>query len=236
MKTTKIVSILAILIVIACLVIPVTAADDTQTDEATTYYNRGELTLSTQNYQAAIRLFDQALASNTTRLKMGSGLMYLYRDKGYAEIQLEKYDDALQTLEQGLELYPKDSMLWNNKGYALYKLNRNQDALTAYDNAISLEQNYTTALINRGDTLSKMGRFDEAVEAYTKAIASDPGNTVATEGLKSAQKAAASALPVTTIVMASVVIIALGAVIWYVKFRKPAEPAPAEKKSKGKKK
>jgi tetratricopeptide (TPR) repeat protein len=235
MKTIKRVSILAILIVIACLIIPVTA-EDAFNDTATLHYNRGISILNTKNYQAAIEVFDLALASNTTRLQLGSGLMYLYQGKGYAQIQLEKYDDALQTFDQGLALYPKDSLLWNNKGYALNKLGRYQDALTAYDKAISFERNYTNALINRGDTLSKMGRFDEACDAYTKAIESDPGNSVATAGLESAQKAAASALQGTLIVMAVVVIIALGAVIWYVKFRKPAEPTKTEKKSKEKKK
>ena len=36
--------------------------------------------------------------------------------------EMAMYNDSLLTLDQGLALYPNDSMLWNNKGYALFLL------------------------------------------------------------------------------------------------------------------
>lgn len=235
MKFRQIIHILAIIALIACFVPTVFAADEAPKDEATTYYNWGELALNTNDYENAIARFDQALASNTTMIKMSDALLYTYRDKGYAQIQLKKYDDAIQTLDQGLVLYPKDKMLWNNKGYANYNLGKYQDALVAYNNAIKYELNYTTALINKGDTLSKMGQYQDAIDAYTKAIESDPGNRDATTGLAAAQQGAASAMNTTMIVIVILVIIVAGGAIWYIKFRKP-EVKPEEKKSKGTKK
>ena len=238
MKFGQFIHILVIIALIACFVAPVLA--EASTDEATMYYNVAEISLSRNNYESAIASFDQALASNTSMIKLSDALLYTYRDKGYAQIQLRKYDDAIQTLDQGLSHYPKDQMLWNNKGYANYNLGKYQDALAAYNNAINFEKNYTIALINKGDTLSKMGQYQGAVDAYTKALESDPGNRDATTGLAAAQQGAAqqtsaSAMQTTIIVIAILVIIIAGVAIWYFKFRKP-EVKPEEQKSKGKKK
>ncbi|MDO8873524.1 MAG: tetratricopeptide repeat protein [Methanoregula sp.] len=234
MKFRKFIHILAIIALIACFVPPVFAADEAPKDEATTYYNRAELLLNTNDYERAIATFDQALASNTTMIKMSDALLYTYRDKGYAQIQLRKYDEAIQTFEQGLALYPRDKMLWNNIGYANYNLGKYQDALAAYNNAIRFEQNYTIALINKGDTLSKMQDYQGAVDAYTNAMESEPGNPTVTDKLAIAQKAADSNSTTTMIVIAILVIIVAGGAIWYIQFRKP-EVKPEEKKSKGKK-
>ena len=233
MKFGQFIHILVIIALIACFVAPVLA--ETQNDNATFYYNAGAVLLDKGDYERAIASFDSALASNTTLIKMSDALLYTYRNKGYAQIQLKKYDDAIQTIDQGLTLFPKDQILWNNKGYANYNLGKYQEALAAYNNAIKFEMNYTIALINKGDTLSKMGDFSGAVDAYTKALESDPGNRDATTGLASAQKAAAAATQTTMIVIVILVIIVACGAIWYIKFRKP-EMKPEVKKSKGKKK
>jgi len=239
MKFRQIIHFMAIFALIACFIPPVFAADDAPAadapkDEATTLYNRAELALNTNDYALAIELFDQALAANTSMIKMSDALLYTYRDKGYAQIQLKKYDDAIQTFDQGLVLYPQDRMLWNNKGYANYNLGKYQDALAAYNNAIKFETNYTIALINKGDTLSKMGDYPAAVDAYTKALESDPGNHDATAGLAAAQEGAASASQTTMMVIVALVIIVVIGAVWYIKFRKP-EVKPEEKKTKNKK-
>jgi tetratricopeptide (TPR) repeat protein len=235
MKFRQFIHILAIIAFIACFVPPVLAADQ-PIDEATSYYNAGELLLSSKDYERAIASFDKALASNTTMIRQSDALLYTYRDKGYAQIQLGKYENAIQTFEQGLALYPKDNMLWNNKGYANYNLGKYPEALAAYNNAIQFEKNYTTALINKGDTLTKMGQFQNAADAYAMALETDPGNRDATTGLAAAQQAAASALPVTMILIVVLVLIVAGVAVWYIKFRKPDDPTPSKKKSRGQKK
>jgi flagellar basal body-associated protein FliL len=81
-----------------------------------------------------------------------------------------------------------------------------------------------------------MGRFSDSVDAYSKAIITDPGNQKAMEGLEKAQEAAKSEIPLTLIAIIVIVVIVAGGVIYYLKFRKPAEENPTEKKPKGKKK
>jgi tetratricopeptide (TPR) repeat protein len=194
MRFWQYIHILALITVATCFVQPVCAAD-----EATTYYNMGEAYLATGDYERAIASFDMALASDTTMIKISETLLYTYRDKSYAQIQLRRYDDAISTTGQGISLYPRDKMLWNNKGYAYYNLGKYEEAIAAYNNAITYEPDYTIALINKGDTLAKMQDTAGAVDAYTRALETDPGNQVATNGLLYAQKATVSKDKVTVL-------------------------------------
>ena len=239
MKLRQLIHILAIVALVACSVAPVLAAETVPADQATTYYNAGERLLSTGDFERAITSFDQALASNTTAMQRSDTLLYVYRDKGYAQIQLKQYNEAIKTFEQGLALYPKDNMLWNNEGYANYNLGKYADAITSYDNALKFENNYTIALINKGDTLAKMGQYQSAVDSYKLALATDPGNRDAAAGLAAAEQGAASTIPTTTIIIVVLVIIVAAGAAWFLKFRKPEtspDAKPAEKNSKGKKK
>jgi tetratricopeptide (TPR) repeat protein len=236
MKIRYIVYILSILLLIGVFVSPVAATDNQTPDAGTAFYNAGIKVLNSNEYERAIALFDQALASDTTMIRQSDALLYTYQGKSYALIQLNRYEDAVQTLDEGLKIYPKDFMLWNNKGYALYNLGKYADALKSYDMALSIDQNYTPSLVNKGDTLYKMGRFTDAVDAYSKANVTDPGNTKAMEGLEKAQEAAKSEIPLTSIAIILILVIVAGGIIYYLKFRKPAEEKPTEKKTKGKKK
>ncbi len=239
MKFRNILGLLAIFIVLFCAVQPVLADDNsTQTtqDVATSFFNHGELALDAKDYTTAIDLFDKALAANTTMIRMSDAVLYLYQGKGGALIQLERYPDALATINEGLAAYGKDPKLWNNKGYVLYKMDQYEQALDAYNTALQYEQNYTTALINKGETLQKLGRFLEAIDAYNAALTIAPGNPAATDGIEKAQKAAASTIPpVLVVAIITVVVVAAGG-IYFFRFRKPATKKPETKKGKGKKK
>jgi tetratricopeptide (TPR) repeat protein len=236
MKIRYIVSLLSIFLLIGVFVAPVAATDNQTPDAGTTYYNAGIKLLNSNEYERAIVLFDQALASDTTMIRQSDALLYTYQGKSFALIQLNRYEDAVQTLDEGLKIYPKDFILWNNKGLALYNLGKYPDALKSYDTALSIDQNFTLSLINKGDTLYKMGRFADAVDAYSKANMTDPGNQKAMDGLEKAQEAAKSEIPFTPIAIIIILVIVAGGIIYYLKFRKPSEEKPKEKKTKGKKK
>jgi tetratricopeptide (TPR) repeat protein len=261
MDMSKFPTLLAVFLLAVLIVQPVLSADnladilsadnvaavtnltsDLERDMATSYFNYAQKLLAacvpgaSCDYESAIRFYDQALASNTTMLKKTDGLLYLYQGKAYALIQLESYSEAVATLDAGLAVYPNDAMLWNNKGYALYRLGKTQDALASYDKSVSFDSNYTIAHINRGDVLSQMGRYTEAVAAYNLANETDPFNIAASDGLAAARKGEAASNQTKTILIVIVLVVAIGIIVWYVKFRKPADPAPEEKKNKSKKK
>jgi len=239
MKYGRILSILAILVIIACVVQPVMAemAEFDNGTLATTYYNRGSQAASAGNLQIAVYWFDQALASNTSQVAKSDTLLYIYRDKAAVLADLGNFSEAVTTADQGLALYKKDPGLWNNKGYALFKQGKYNDAITAYNQAITVaeaqNETYIKGYINKGIALNLSGRPGEAVTAYNKVLESDPGNADATAGLAIAQKDAQNASTTMNIILGAIVIIAIVLVVWYVKFRKPA---PADKKSSSGKK
>jgi tetratricopeptide (TPR) repeat protein len=236
MKTGHFMYILAIAVLIVGFIQPVTAANQT-TDAATNYYNIGVRYLSTQDYQRAIEFFNLALASNTTMIRQSDALLETYKGKALALIHLAQFNDAIQTIEEGLAIYPKDPIFWNEKGYALYNLGKNQDAVNAYDTAISFDQNFTSALINKGQVLFQMGKYQDAADAYAKAEATDPGNSVAAAGLAQAQTAAGAATQTMLIILGGILIVVAGGIVWYMKYYRQAEVRePEKKKTKGKKK
>jgi len=241
MKRGQILGILALLLVCAIMIIPAMAANTVPTthDAATDYYNAAESALGEGDYAAAIALYDKALGSNTTSMRvMTDALLYTYRDKAYAQMQLGNYTEALVTLDTGLAEYPNDKMLWNNKGYAQYSLGKYADSVVSYDRAIASDGNYTKALNNKGDALIKLGNYQDAITAYKAALASDPGNNVTTTKLADAEKAAASALPVTLIALVVVVIVAAAGVAYYATRKTHSDektPNTPDKKSGSKK-
>lgn len=232
MKNGHFIYILAIAALIIGFIPPVLAAENESTDDATNYYNIGVRYLAANDYQRAIDFFNLALASDTTMIQKSDGLLYTYQGKAYAFIQLTQYDDAIGTIDEGLVIYPKDPLLWNDKGYALFKLAKNQEAVNAYDTAISFDQNYTSALINKGQALFQMGKYQDAANAYRQADATDPGNAEAAAGLAQSQTAAGAATQTILIILGVILVVAAGAIVWFLKFRKPAEEKIPERRTK----
>jgi tetratricopeptide (TPR) repeat protein len=218
MHVKQIVTILAILTMVAICVQPVAASADVATD----YYNIAEQYISNGNYDKALEYFDKVLASNTTMLGMGDGLMYTYKDRSGVLTDLGRYDEAVAAADLGIAKYPKEPGFWNNKGYAYYKMGKFNEAADAYNHAVTIDPSYLKGWINKGNALAKAGRAGEAVDAYNKALGIDPGNTDATAGIKEAQGAATT----NNLVLAA---IGLAVVIWYVKFRKPGDEQAAGK-------
>jgi len=201
--------------------------EELQHDNATTFFNYAQRQLAgcrdTCDFRAILSLYDQALAENLTMLKKTDGLQYLYEGKAYIQIQLKDYPAAAATADAGLGYYPKDPILWNNKGYALEKGGSPQDALAAYTKATTLDGNYTNAFINKGNLLTTLGKYPDAIAAYTQANQTDPFNVAASDGLEAARKGESDSGRTTTILLVIALIVAAGIVVWYVRFRKPAD-------------
>jgi tetratricopeptide (TPR) repeat protein len=231
MKIRQIITILAITALIAICAQPVAAATDH--DEATGYYNIAEMAISAGDKERALEYFDKALASNTTLLGLGDGLLYTYKDRSAVLTDLGRFDEAILAADQGIALFKKDPGLWNNKGYAYYQMGKFNEAVDTYNTAVTLDPSYLKGWINKGNALMKAGRANEAVDAYSKALQLDPGNADATAGIAEARKSASPFTP-ATIAMAAIVVIAAGLVIWYVKFRK-TDDVKVPGKAKGKK-
>jgi len=225
MKSWYFLTVVALVLITALAIPPVAAA--TGADTATEYFNMAQVAIGNGEYSRAVALFDMALAENTTLISQGDTLMYLYKDKAAALADMGKYDDALTTVNAGLVQFKNSTGMWNNKGYILYKMGRYNEAVDAYSQAVTIDPAYEKGWINKGDALVKAGRSVEAVEAYNKALSLDPESSSAKEGLATAQKESGTLITI----LAVIVIIAAGIVIWYVRFRTPTDKKDTSKKS-----
>ncbi|HEX4602046.1 MAG TPA: tetratricopeptide repeat protein [Gemmatimonadales bacterium] len=85
--------------------------------------------------------------------------------RGAALIELERYREALATLEQALESDPDLAVVWHELGYAAFRLGDGNRALLALDRAFGLEP-HTETLKLRGRILRDAGRYQAAEVAY----------------------------------------------------------------------
>src|SRR5881296_916868 len=85
--------------------------------------------------------------------------------KGAALTDLERYREALATLEQAVEFDPDLGLVWHELGYAAYRLGDPNRALLALHRAFALEP-HTETLRLRGRILRDAGRYQAAEVAY----------------------------------------------------------------------
>jgi tetratricopeptide (TPR) repeat protein len=224
--------------VITCIMIQTAGAiliNGNETDDGTYFYNLGARLLAGGEFERAISAFDNALASDTTMIQRSDALSYLYSDKAFALIQLGRFNEAVDTADQGLSLYPHDVSLWNNKGYALFRLRQYNDAVHAYDQALGIEKD-TTKLskywTNKGEALFSAGKYQEAADAFDKGLELNPSNTDAADGISRAQQKASEG---SLMMIGAVIAIVAGAgTVAYFLHRKKSKGTPPETKEQKK--
>lgn len=91
--------------------------------------------------------------------------------KGAALVDLQRYREALASLEQALEHDPDLALAWHELGRAAYRLGDRNRALLALDRAFALEPHSETLKL-RGRILREAGRYEAAEVAFEGAAQS----------------------------------------------------------------
>jgi tetratricopeptide (TPR) repeat protein len=84
----------------------------------------------------------------------------------YCLEQLEENIEAIETLNELLEINPYSEVAWHNLGKLYVKINKYEEALSAFDFAIISDDCFTGAYIEKGKLLEKMGRINQAIDNY----------------------------------------------------------------------
>lgn len=71
-------------------------------------------------------------------IKLDPNIQIAYQMKAYAEIQQEKYNTAVETLNAGIEHFPEEGALWYNLGIAYSRLAKAKEAKDAFKKADEL--------------------------------------------------------------------------------------------------
>jgi tetratricopeptide (TPR) repeat protein len=99
------------------------------------YKERGNNYFKLKDYVKALSDYNkyEALAEPVTDA-------VFYYNKGWAENDLEKYNESSKSLEKSVQLDPAYSDAFSELGYAYYKLNMNNEAITNYRAAMVLDK------------------------------------------------------------------------------------------------
>ena len=122
--------------------------------------------------QEAIDAYDEAI-------RLNSGLVEAYVNRGNAKNDLGRYEEAIADLDKAVQLKPEMAEAYVNRGNAKFGLSRYEDAIADYNEAIRLKPDYAMAYSNRGNAKTSLGRYEDAIADYDEAIRLEPNNALA---------------------------------------------------------
>jgi tetratricopeptide (TPR) repeat protein len=135
--------------------------------------------LQKKYFEESIRYYTDALSNNPHYYDS-------YIAKSHALHNLKKYDEALITIKNALNIFPDSMILVYSRGVEKSFLGDKIEALKDLDKAIQSNKldssNMSTAFRFRGNINSDLNKIDTAIQDLSKAILYDPKNELAYYG------------------------------------------------------
>lgn len=92
-----------------------------------------------------------------------------YDERAHRLYDEGEYDSALETLKEGLSLYPHSVELYVGMGYTRLAREEYAWARQAFERGLVLDPDHEDALVGLGDSLLRFGEREEAVRLFTRA-------------------------------------------------------------------
>jgi tetratricopeptide (TPR) repeat protein len=117
--------------------------------------------------------------SDTEALPTESLQARAYEEKAISEVQLRKFDKALEDVDKAHGLGLASAELFATKADALLHLRKYSECLAAIDSALSIEGKSPQAstLVIRAQAFAKSGQYDKAFVDYQLALKLEPYNS-----------------------------------------------------------
>ena len=128
----------------------------------------GTVRIDLGQLEAAIADFDRALAIQSSPPA--------WANRASALLGLDRPEEALESANRALQLYPQLAVAWISRGYALHRMNRLAEAVESFDRALAILPDHFPAWLRRGEALWTLGRNDEALESFDRALVLDPAS------------------------------------------------------------
>jgi ribosomal protein S12 methylthiotransferase accessory factor len=122
------------------------------------------------DYSQALASFDRALAQNPEQ----EDLPYIYSFKGSCLKDMERYDDAIETLKLGCLEDDEREDLHNLLGFCYFKKQQYLTAIGHFERAVHLNPASAMDYANLGVNHNRLGNRDEAIRYFTVALTLDP--------------------------------------------------------------
>ena len=156
---------------------------------------RADLLLALERYDEAIAAYDDSLRRFPTLLEarqsrqralflaLEQSTMTLEEQQQDADqwcrqaallTHLERFDEALSSLDRVLAFAPAHQQALNQRGNVLLHLNRHEEAVLCYDRILAHSAANAAAIFNRGNVLQKMNCLNQALWCYEQALTLQP--------------------------------------------------------------
>jgi len=138
---------------------------------AETYYNKGNMYVSFELYDASILAYDAAI-------RLDPDYASAYLNRAASKLRLGQHGEAIVDLNTAIRLDPNSFLAYHNRGEARQQLGEYRGAIADYDPAIQLRPDHAISYTGRGTVNLRLDRYWEALSDYSVAIHLDPNNAV----------------------------------------------------------
>ena len=158
-------------------------------DETKDHFDKGVSLYKEKKNDLALQEFTAARQAYVAAHKDGAEDANILFWIGFIDLQMQNYKDAVDPLEQAIQINPKSPEAHLNLGNVYDGLKRYDDAVKEFKKVIDLTPATATAAkqadpwYNLGSVYFKQRRFPEAIAAYQKSAALNPKDPYVMDGL-----------------------------------------------------
>lgn len=131
------------------------------------HFDKGNVSLASKQYQAAVDSFDKAIA-------VWPNAVAAYINRGLALNELKQHQAAIDSYDLAISILPRNMEAHFNRGLALYALNQREAAIESYNNAIVLRPDVADTHYNRGIALADLKQHQDAFDSFDRALTIKP--------------------------------------------------------------
>lgn len=168
------------LILLATMVISVSAQEQTSAIEAERLMSVAKAAQEQGQYDDAIRAYRQVVVLSKASPKNAA---LAYYNAGVLYLRFKKYEDAVSAFQQSILHDPSSAEANNNLGEALGALKQYPAAVAAFQRAVALDSNLLIAQFNMGLTYNQMGQPGYAEFVYKVLIRDHPDYALGYDGM-----------------------------------------------------
>ena len=138
-------------------------------------------TVLTQHIEQLCELFQVGQIEKVIRdvgplIKEFPNSIALLNIKGISYSHLNKFDDAIKTYKEAIQIEPENPITYFNLGVTLQESGRLNEALEHYKIALNKNPQYLDAIFNLGTIFEKMKIIPTAISYFEKALALNPNH------------------------------------------------------------
>ena len=134
--------------------------------EGTRLSSLGYEKMMQKDYDGAITNLTEA----SKKVVLGQNRFWLYVNRGAAEIQKKRYDEAIKDFTEAIKIDPSQADPYERRGLAYETKKESESALADYDRAIELDPNRGLSHLQRGKIHFDRGEIDKALTDYNEVV------------------------------------------------------------------